>query len=713
MSMLHYNNLINKKPIFNNHTKENKKETNVYNDEILTFDIETTSYWIDWKNNKYGAYKPNMTDDFWNGCEACGLCYIWQFSFNDQVYFGRELNDFKEVLQWIDSSNMKSIIWVHNLSFEFEYLLNILTVDTVFARDTRKPMKFTAKEYPNIEFRCSYMLTRLSLESWGKQLGLPKLVGDLDYNVLRTPLTPMNDTELGYCERDCLVVYKGIKKYLEEYIYQEDIPITQTGCIRRKVKKLLCTKEYMKFIKKLLPRDSKEYEMLQEIFAGGYTHANRYYSGRSICGHIEHYDFTSSYPTVMCAEKYPMTPWKQDFRGIAINEENAKEYAFIIAVKYKNIKCLTQNTYIQKAKCWDCKNVDVDNGRVISADEISMLITEQDYFIIQDCYDYECEIMARWISKKEYLPKTFIDYILELYENKTTLKDVIGQEDLYQQSKQYINSLFGMCVTGFIQADVVFTNGAWKLNPLTEQAVDDKIQEIKSNSWNQEYFLSYSWGCWITAYARRNLWKCIKSVDSRMMYADTDSVFVLGHCDFSWYNIEITNKLKVMCDKLGIDFNRTKPKTIKGVEKPLGIFDKESDIKEFKTLGAKRYVERRLDNKLYLTVSGVPKEAVADLENNTDNFCLYFIFDKDSDKYDKHKKLHTYNDNQSEMIFSDGYHMKYTHGIALRNTSYAITMSDDYLHVLERFGFSVDCIPEKIMRKFRNRITQKKKAKTI
>ena len=58
----------------------------------------------------------------------------------------------------------------------------------------------------------------------------------------------------------------------------------------------------------------------------------------------------------------------------------------------------------------------------------------------------------------------------------------------------------------------------------------------------------------------------------------------------------------------------THPKTPKGKEKPLGIFDREKDWSEFKTLGAKRYCYRERPKKdkndayggdglLHLTVS--------------------------------------------------------------------------------------------------------------
>ena len=70
----------------------------------------------------------------------------------------------------------------------------------------------------NIDIRCSLRLTELSLAMCGEQFtDIHKMVGDLDYNILRSPLTYLNDTELGYCEYDCLVLYKTIKHFLQEY----------------------------------------------------------------------------------------------------------------------------------------------------------------------------------------------------------------------------------------------------------------------------------------------------------------------------------------------------------------------------------------------------------------------------------------------------------------------------------------------------------------
>ena len=674
------------------HKKKNgKSPITKYCNSIMTFDIEVSSAWLE--HGKVIPYRKGESADYWNNLQPLALCYIWQFSCDGVVYYGRELRDFLKVLDDLPH-DVEIIIWVHNLSYEFHFLTNILTWDSVFARSSHKPIKAKSKEYPNIEFRCTYMLTRLSLATWGEQLGVAKMVGDLDYDKLRTPLTKLTDKELKYCEMDCLVVEAGIKSYLKKYKKQRFIPMTQTGTVRQEVKEILMSdEEYVKKIKRLVPKSPEEYKRLQTVFAGGYTHANRYWSGQTIEGHIEHYDFASSYPTVMVAEKYPMTPWL--YLGSEMpNEDSFEDYAYILVLKFSQLKSLSLNTYIQASKV-NAKNMKLDNGRVRSADELTITITEQDYITIKNNYEWESlEVIKSYRSKKEYLPKPFVEYILELYANKTELKDVEGKEELYMQSKQYINSMFGMCVTAIVQAEVELVGDDWIVKPLTRDFVQHKLEQLSQNNPREKrYFLSYSWGCWVTAYARRNLWKCIESCDHDVLYCDTDSIFVLGKHDFSWYNDEITKKLEIACKKQNLDFNKTRPKTPKGKEKPLGIFDSEDSCIEFKTLGAKRYVERREgDGKLHLTVSGINKGAVELLNDDIDNFEDGFNFDKDADCVTK--KLSTYIVDMPIVKWNDGYISTYTHGINLRRTGYELSMTDEYKKLISYMDFNLNDVPE-------------------
>ena len=704
--------------------KDGKSSIQYFCDDILTFDIEVTSAWIDENNNIIG-YKKGFSSDYWNSLKPLALPYIWQFSINDDVYYGREFNDFINVLDDIKRRKLTCIIWVHNLAYEFQFLCNILTWKSVFAKTPHKPMKCISNEYPNIEFRCTYMLTRLSLESWGKQIGMLKKVGDLDYEKIRTPLSQLNDKEMGYCERDCIVVYKGIKKYVEKYDNQWKIPLTQTGTVRQVVKELLFQDEaYSKKIKRLVPKSAEEYKRLQQVFAGGYTHANRKYAGIVIEDYIEHYDFASSYPTVMIAEKYPMQPWTTTTR--VIEEELFDDYAFIYRMIFYKIETKSYNTYLQLSKCIHFEKTQLDNGRILKAKKVELYITEQDYITLNNNYTWEkIEIVEAYKSKKGYLPTPFVDYILQLYENKTELKGVDGMEDLYLQSKQYINALFGMMVTAIIQANVTLEDDIWSVEKLTEFFIDNKLNQLSSsNPREKRYFLSYSWGCWVTAYARRNLWKCIEKCDKDMIYCDTDSIFVIGKHDFTWYNNEIVKKLQIACEYHNIDFNRTRPKAPDGKICQLGIFDAEKPCSEFITLGAKRYVERRIeDNKLHLTVSGINKEAVALLRNDIYNFKDGFLFDKDGivknekgniiyENYEcVNKRLLSYLNNMPTIKYPDGYISTYKYGINMRRNGYKLSVTDEYDDLLNFMQMSINDIPEesKMMLKGFFRISKKER----
>lgn len=682
------------------HRKGEKSKKTKYCDDVFTFDIEVSSGWIN--NGRVIKYHAGESADYWNNLEPVALCYIWQFSYNDKVYYGRELRDFKKLLEDIPS-DMKVIIWVHNLAYEFQFLCNLFEWDMVFAKNPHKPMKCVPSDFPNIEFRCTYMLTRLSLDTWGKQLGVLKHTGDLDYEELRTPYTELTEKELSYCEYDCLVVYAGVKSYIKRYGNPFDIPLTQTGTVRQEVKnRLMSDAKYVKFIKTLVPKTAKEYKMLMQVFAGGYTHANRFYAGIPITGNITHRDFTSSYPTWMIAGKYPMTPWIYTAEHELPDISTFDDVAYIMKLKFRRLNCKTCNTYIQASKC-NGKNFLFDNGRVISADECELYCTEQDYLTISETYTWESvEVEKLYKSYKDYLPAPFMDYILELYHNKTNYKGVKGMEEIYMQSKQYINSMFGMCVTAIVQADVDFDGSSWSVRELTEDYVQNKLDKLRSWSPRERrYFLSYSWGCWVTAYARRALWMCIEKCDDDMIYCDTDSIFVEGDPDFTWYDTMITEKLRKACETMGLDFNKTHPKAPDGKEKPLGLFTKEDDCTEFITLGAKRYVERRKsDGKLHLTVSGINKGAVELLHDDIENFQDGLDFDKDAPCVNK--RLATYLDDMPETIWDDGYISTYKYGINLRRNGYKLTMTDEYKQLIDYMQIDSGAIAESFYNKLRN-----------
>lgn len=710
----------------NSHVKRKHKKgakLEKYCDDIFTFDLESTSAWIN-ENGNIIKYKKGRSSEYWNSLEPVSLCYIWQFSINDIVYYGRSIEDFKQVIEDIPC-DIHIIIWVHNLSWEAHFLMNIFSDLTMFCRQSHKPMYLYSESHKNIEFRCSYMLTRLSLATWGEQLHCKKMVGDLDYEKIRTPLTKLTDKEMSYCKRDCEVVYKGIQYYLKRYDTQWDIPLTQTGTVRREVKTLLTNNpEYVKFMKKLVPRDAKEYARLRKTFAGGYTHANRAKAGIVQTGGpdgiIEHYDFASSYPCELTKQKYPCAPWVYTGKHEIPSDKDFEKFAYIMRLRFNHIECLTFNTYIQSSKC-DGYNFKYDNGRVISADWLEIWVTEQDYLTIRDTYRWEGDVEVKYMyySFKKYLPTPFIKYLLELYENKTTLKgseEGTAEYDLYMQSKQYINSMFGMAVTSLVQADVHYNNSTREFTTdiLTDKKVEEHLEKLRSWSPREKrYFLNYSWGVWCTAYARRDLWRCILGEngenDIDVIYADTDSIFINGRHDFTWYNNETIAALDVAMDHHGLSRELTRPIDKKGKPHQLGIFEKEDDIIEFMTLGAKRYVERRSsDKKLHLTVSGINKDAVYMLKDNIENFRDGLNFDKDFPTVSK--RLPTYINNQPPLTWPDGYKSTCTSGVNLRRNGYKLSVTDEYKALIKYATISKSDLPQEFINHLRGRWIEEKEA---
>lgn len=73
---------------------EYKSKGQIYDDNIYTFDIETTSLFLD-TDCQYKLWSRDIPKK----CEKIGICYIWQFGANDQVYYGRNLFDFNDILQ--------------------------------------------------------------------------------------------------------------------------------------------------------------------------------------------------------------------------------------------------------------------------------------------------------------------------------------------------------------------------------------------------------------------------------------------------------------------------------------------------------------------------------------------------------------------------------------------------------------------------------------
>lgn len=671
-----------------------KTEFNITANTIMCLDIEVSSYWID--GTKIIEWDSNLTDDYYNSIDKGSCVYIWQFGIvtdeKDYIFYGREWNDFRKFYDILESRFIKNsdkdkmYIYIHNLSYEFVFLLNLFKFDDVFARSVRKPMKCS---YKDTEFRCSFMLNRLSLSNWGKQLGIKKLVGDLDYIKIRTPLTHLTKKELTYCEHDILIMLAGLKKYLIKYGTIKKIPLTQTGEVRKVVKDMYKREYgYHQFMTKLLPRDVEEYKIAKQIFSGGDTHANVINVGLvhgdgTLDGGVLSMDETSEYPAVLFRKKYPNSRFTQ-----TIERENFdfEKYIYIFCLRLKNVKAKGTLTFIAKSRTVSVTDGVYDNGRVMKASEIIMYCLGQDYRIIKNIYNCDIEFISVRKAIAGYLDKKYVEYILQLFKDKSTLKGVKDQEDFYLQQKQFLNSLYGMQVMDPVQPKISFNNNEWSARANTDEDIKTTLEELHEKKYKN--YLSYFHGCCVTAWARLDLWTMIDRIvkaggSDDIIYYDTDSLKIKNYKKyvnlFEERNKEIINENKEASKFHKISDN-WKQKTNDGKETILGTWSFDGIAFRFKTLGAKKYLAEYEDG-LHITVSGVPKNAVKSLKSFND-FEDGFKFPADNCR----KGLATYLGEEITnpvIVMPDGYVVEQPYGINIRNIGYTLGLTEEFTNIID------------------------------
>ena len=650
--------------------------------------------------------------------------YIWQMCVNGYVYMGRtwcELMEFMNII--IDelnlSSNKRLVIYVHNLSYEFQFIRKWFEWQDVFAIDSRKVVK--AVTVSGIEFRCSHLLTGKSLNKVGKDLTtfkIHKMVGDLDYSLKRNSLTRLSNKEIRYCINDVRVVTALIAEKIQQDGNITKIPLTKTSYVRRYVRnKCLYSqlsshkgssvnnafKSYRALMKDLT-LTVEEYKMVKRAFQGGFTHANPLWSGE-ICYNVGSFDFTSSYPYVMLSERYPMSQGRKvKIRDKATFNDYLRKYCCIFDIKFTNLKAKhLYDNYISSSKCSKISNEILSNGRVVSADELITTITNVDYDIIKSNYTWvKIAIGTMYIYDKEYLPLPIFESLLELYKDKTTLKGVQGREVDYMLAKENLNSIYGMIVTDICRESHNYVNDEWE-----DDENIDYDEDINDYNNDMRRFLFYPWGVFVTAYARRNLWLGIHEFGrtNDYIYSDTDSIKCLNpakHVDFiNRYNSMVLSKLKRAANHYNLSIDDFRPRSQKGVEKLIGVWDNEGNddyiaYKVFKTLGAKRYMILDNDYKLSITVSGLNKSVtVPYLIKKHGKYGAFKAFNEGLHIpiNSTGKNTHTYVDNGINGYLTDyqGNIDKYNEKsyIHLEEQDYTLSINQNYLDYIDNVKYII------------------------
>lgn len=540
---------------------------NNYN--FLVFDLENSVLLKD--NKPLGVWLSYATIKLYdiNGVEKAKLNF-------------REWDELDAFLNSISQKyyRYKTICYVHNLSYEFEYLIrNLSKPEKFLSNSSHHIISAILRDYPNIEFRCTYQLSGYSLRKIGELVNLPKL--ECDYrNIL--PNEKPTEEEILYCERDCDIVAKYVVSCLREYKQLSNIPLTKTGRVRKRLAELYS--EYKDdFIWDELP-DENCYEAMLNSFAGGIVISNPKYTGK-IIKNVVSYDETSAYPFAMLKEEYPYTIKKKANFSIA----DMKNKFWIAKIKFTNIISKYEWGWLSVSKMndYDFENSTFFNGKLLASPMIVRTITNIDYQSIINTYTFDSFEIIEFYELEKYskLPTCYIKLIEEYAIRKGDLKELTKSNDSlellidYMLAKNDFNSIYGMTVQKLEQEEYYIDDDyVWQKKA---------VNYVKTNKRIKRNFL---YGIYVTAYARRNLINgIINNEPNLLVYGDTDSLKKVQ-----------TNSLFKDTNERLVEYKQNKH------IRNLGEFEMECVYDEFITFGAKKYCFR-IGDKIDMRVAGVPR----------------------------------------------------------------------------------------------------------
>ena len=555
-----------------------------------------------------------------------------------------------------------SLVWCHNLDYELTFLLRDMQPNglkgkdnkmynregqEVILRDKNAPLSITLSELPNITFRDSYALFNKSVSALGEELGLPKLV--YDYKVIRLPWDKLTQLDYDYNERDNVIVAMSLYKYMKQNnLNINEIPLTFTSSVRRKRKSFITENYGAKALNKYYYDRFNSFisfdfmDDLMKTYQGGLTASNinqtsKLIDNKTTSGVIG-VDIKSSYPNQMCTMKFPLFEEDNTTHGeladMVYKMGDYKGYIGIFTfenIRIKNLDYLLPISSSQIRKGSISSNHQLFNGKLISADYVSIPCNNVDVDVIKKVYNFDSIKCTRITTAKreQFLRVEEVAFLLSNFLNKE-----MGEGDIKATAKLIINSMYGVKVSCPIKDYYEIVEGEILTTDFFSYNEEEREQIFYNFLETQNLFGGsidvYSHGVFITSYARKQLIDMmVYIVDNggKVVYSDTDSIKF--YCDTKKKLKELSQSIINMNNEK-IEKNKKLPrfKSFKNdfklgeeeynIISTLGIWeieDKEPH-KLFMTYGAKKYGYITYDGQVKTTIAGCSKKNIPTVIKN-------------------------------------------------------------------------------------------------
>lgn len=484
-------------------------------------------------------------------------CRVWAWGATpigrpDDIHEGNTLDGFMEFVE-----RNAGTYWFHNLAFDGEFILcwlldhgfrhvkkgggakTFTTLISGTGKWYQMKVKFSAgRKKPQVTFKDSLKKLPMGVDAVARAFKLPISKLELDYKAYREPGHVLTPEESEYLAHDVQIMNMALSHQFEQGLTRltigSDALNWYKDIVGRKWKRLF----------PVLPLEMDA--DIRRAYKGGFTYVNpRFQSVGSFSdltfGAGSVYDVNSLYPSVMYDRPLPCgVPVR--FAGEYVPDERYPLYIqFFTAsihvkpdhlptVQIKNSPWYSEREYI----------TDTDG----TAD---FAMTSVDLKLLFDHYDVD---VVSWDGGYKFHERCglfceYIDYWMKIKSTTTG--------GLRQLAKLMLNSLYGKFATN---PDV--TPKIPHMNP--DGSISYKLGDEETRD-----PVYTALGAFVTAWARDKTIRSAQAVYERFMYADTDSLHVLG-----------TDPVD------GIEVHPTK----------LGAWKHESDFSKCKYIRAKTYMER-------------------------------------------------------------------------------------------------------------------------
>ena len=488
-------------------------------------------------------------------------CRVWAWCVcpvgrPQETYIGNSMESFMEFCEANPAT-----YWFHNLSFDGEFILHHIMTHGYTYDEKAKPHTFNTlisnmgkwyemtvcfgkkgRKKVTAVFKDSLKKLPMSVSAVAKAFKLPISKLSIDYGEYRAPGHELTPEETDYIQNDVRIVSMALA-----HQFQEGLTHLTMGSDALHWYKDMIGPAW----KRLFPVLPLEMDMeIRKAYKGGYTYVNPRFQSvdeheSMFMGAGSVYDVNSLYPSVMRYRPLPVGK-PVYFRG-KYDAGYSTASGYPLYIQFLTCSFKLRPGYLPTVQIRNSPVYKETEYLTESNGYVDLAMTSVDMEIFMD--HYEVDVLS-WnggymFKQRKDLFNAYIDHWMHIKETTTG--------GLRQLAKLMLNSLYGKFATNpdvtpklpYLRPD---GSVGYKLGP----------QETRDPVYTPL-------GCFVTAWARYKTIRSAQAIYDRFMYADTDSLHVLG-----------TEPVK------GIEVHPTK----------LGAWKHESDFSQAKYLRAKTYIER-------------------------------------------------------------------------------------------------------------------------